>query len=81
MYDAFHMPKSAARNNRNDHKYRADVHCDHSGRNVRFKVPRLDKKCVVDLVSYKNKTSDNIRRIKRQLLLFHTVFNNVSPFP
>ena len=46
---------------------------NYSGRNVRFKVPRLDKKCVVDIVYYKNKTSENIRRIKRQLFLFYTV--------
>ena len=46
---------------------------NYSGRNVRFKVPRLDKKCVVDIVYYKKKTSQNIRRIKRQLFLFHTV--------
>ena len=26
-HDAFHTPKSAARDYRNDHKYRADVHC------------------------------------------------------
>ena len=54
---------------------------NYSGRNVRFKVPRLDKKCVVDLVYYKTKNSENIRRIKRQLFSFHTVINNVSPFP
>ena len=53
---------------------------NYSGRNVRFKVPGLDKKCVVDLVYYKNKNSENIRRIKRQLFSFHTVINNVSPF-
>ena len=46
----------------------------YSGRNVRFKVPRLDKKCVVDIVYYqKKKTSQNILRIKTQLFLFHTV--------
>ena len=27
-HDAFHTSKSAARNYRNDHKYRADVHCE-----------------------------------------------------
>ena len=54
---------------------------DYSGRNVRFKVAQLDKKNVVDLVYYKNKNSENIRRIKRQLFSFHTVINNVSPFP
>ena len=27
-HDAFHTPKSAARNYRNEHKYRADVHCE-----------------------------------------------------
>ena len=27
-HDAFHTPKSAARDYRNDHKYRADVHCE-----------------------------------------------------
>ena len=52
---------------------------NYSGRNVRFKVPRLDKKCVVDIVYYKNKTSENIRRIKRQL--FFVSHSNVSPFP
>ena len=54
---------------------------NYSGSNVRYKVPRLDKKCVVDLVYYKNKNSENIRRIKRQLFSSHTVINNVSPFP
>ena len=45
---------------------------DYSGRNVRFKVPRLEKKCVVDLVYYKNKTSENIWRIKRQFFFCFT---------
>ena len=54
---------------------------NYSGRNVQFKVPRLEKKCVVDLVYDINKTSENTERIKRQLVLFHTVINNVSPFP
>ena len=47
---------------------------NYSGRNVRFKEPRLDKKCVVDIVYYKKKkNSQNKRRIKRQFFLFHTV--------
>ena len=55
---------------------------NYSGRNVRFKVPRLEKKKrVVDLVYDINKISENIQRIKRQLVLFHTVINNVLPFP
>ena len=41
---------------------------NYSGRNMRFKVPWLyEKKCVGDLVYYKNKNSENIWRIKRQL--------------
>ena len=38
-----------------------------------LKCPDWMKKCVVDIVYYKNKTSENIRRIKTQLFLFHTV--------
>ena len=41
-----------------------------------LKCPDWIKKCVVDIVYYKKKkkkNSENIRRIKRQLFLFHTV--------
>ena len=38
-----------------------------------LKCPDWIKKCVVDLVYYKNKNSENIQRIKRQLFSFHTV--------
>ena len=47
---------------------------NYSGRNVRFKVPRLDKKMCRRYSLLQKKTSENIRRIKRQLFfLFHTV--------
>ena len=81
-HDSFHTPKSAARNYRNDHKYRADVHVELFRQECAiYSAPTGQKKRVVDLVYDINKTSENIRRIKRQLVLFHTVINNVSPFP
>ena len=38
-----------------------------------LKCPDWIKKCAVDKVYYKKKTSEKIRRIKKQLFLFHTV--------
>ena len=46
---------------------------NYSGRNVRFKVPRLDKKMCRIYSLLQKKNSENIWRIKRQLFLFHTV--------
>ena len=55
--DAFHIPKSAARNYRNDHKYRADVKTvNYSGRPRMCNLKCPDwKKCVVEKVYYKKK--------------------------
>ena len=76
--DAFHTPNVPHEINhyRNEHKYRTDVHCElfRQAENVRFKLPQLEKK--YDVLQRLEKKI----RIKRQLL-FHTVINNVSPFP
>ena len=50
---------------------------------MRFKVPRLGKKCVVDLVYYKKKNGKHTAYQEVTFLfffLFLTVINNVSPF-
>ena len=62
---------------RNDHKYRTDVHCElfRQAENVRFKLPQLEK---YDVLQRKKRLG------KKYVLkdnLFHTVINNVSPFP
>ena len=52
---------------------------NYSGRNVRFKVPRLDKKCVVDIVYYKKKKLG--KHTAYQETTFFVSHSNVSPFP
>ena len=47
---------------------------NYSGRNVRFKVPRLDKKCVVDIVYYKKQKPRKTYGVSRDnFFLFHTI--------
>ena len=46
---------------------------NYSGRNVRFKVPRLDKKCVVDIVYYKKNLGKHTAYRETTFFLFHTV--------
>ena len=78
-HDAFHTPKSAARNYRNDHKYRAAVNYSGRHRMCDLKYRDWKKKCVVDLVYLKKKLKTY--GVSRDNFFFLTVINNVSPFP
>ena len=48
---------------------------------MRFNVPRLEKKCVVDLDLLQKKNGKHTAYQEVTFCLFLTVINNVSPFP